>query len=71
MLQLTVRRLPHEIWAKYNEDYYISNRGRWYSVGAKRLLAQYPNSAGYLRTTVVLNGKAKHLFTHIKVVELF
>lgn len=71
MLQVNVRRLPHETWAKVNEDYYISNRGRWYSVRTQKLIVQAPNSAGYLRATVSKDGKQKHLFTHIKVVELF
>ncbi len=71
MLQITARRLPNEKWVAYNPDYYISNRGRWYSVKSKKVLRQYPNSSGYMRATLVVGGQLKRVFTHIKVVELF
>ncbi len=70
-MTIQVRRLPHEIWTPYNDDYYLSNYGRWYSVKSKRTLRQFPNSSGYMRTTLVVDGQAKKVFTHIKVVELF
>lgn len=68
---MTIRRLPHELWTRYNDDYYLSNCGRWYSVRKDRLLRQFPNSSGYMRTTLIVDGQAKKVFTHIKVVELF
>ena len=71
MLQITARRLPNEKWVAYNSDYYISNRGRWYSVKSKKVLRQYPNSSGYMRAELIVGGQKKKVFTHIKVVELF
>lgn len=66
-----VRRLPHEMWAQAYEGYLISNMGRWYSQKSERLLAQHPNSSGYLRADIIVDGKRICPFTHIKVVEFF
>lgn len=63
--------LPNEKWAAVTPKYYVSNMGRWYSVTKRRIIRQEPNSSGYLRATLRLKGKRKHVLTHIKVVELF
>lgn len=68
---IKIRNLPNESWAEAYEGYYISNMGRWYSTKSNRLLMQEPNSSGYLRAELHIDGKRKHIFTHIKVVELF
>lgn len=66
-----VRNLPHEVWAEAYAGYYLSNMGRWYSVGSERLLRQFPNSSGYYRPALTVNGERLRPFTHIKVVEIF
>lgn len=68
---LDVRRLPHEQWALVGDNYCISNMGRWYSLRRKTILAQSPNSSGYMRVTTSENQTPKHRLTHIKVIEMF
>ena len=68
---LKVRRLPHEQWVQLDENYAISNRGRWYSIRKSLILAQSANSSGYLRATTCVDGIIKHRLTHIKVIEIF
>lgn len=65
-----IRNKPHEVWAEF-EGYLISNKGRWFSYTTHNLLAQNENSSGYSRASLSINGKRKHYFTHIKVVEMF
>jgi hypothetical protein len=59
---------PGEAWRPYNENYLLSNKGRWYSKRTKRILRDRINSSGYSRAKLT---NQKHVFTHIKVVELF
>lgn len=68
---IKVRRLPHEEWVQVYDNYCISNKGRWYSVKRRTILAQQPNSSGYMRVTTCENQTPKHRLTHIKVVEMF
>lgn len=68
---MSVSRLQHESWIEAYSGYYISNKGRWYSSKSGRLLKQFPNSSGYMRASLTLDGKKKCVFTHIKVVEYF
>ena len=68
---IKVRRLPHEVWAEAYDGYYISNKGRWYSARTNRIMAQEPNSSGYYRISIRVDGKRVQPFTHIKVVEIF
>lgn len=68
---LKIRRLPHEQWAAVDENYRISNMGRWYSERKGRLLKQEPNSSGYMRATTRDDHRVKHRLTHIKVIEVF
>lgn len=63
--------LPNEIWAAVTPVYYLSNMGRWYSVRKRHIMRQEPNSSGYLRANLWINGRRKHVLTHIKVVEIF
>lgn len=63
--------LPDEKWIEAFDGYWISNKGRWFSVKRKKLLTQRPNSSGYYRADISVNGKRILPFTHIKVVELF
>lgn len=62
--------LPGETWAQLAPNYLLSNLGRWFSVSARKLLKQRPNSDGYMRVYAYMDGK-KDIFTHIKVVEAF
>lgn len=68
---LKVRRLPHEEWAAVDDNYRISNMGRWYSERKGKIIKQEPNSSGYMRVTTCENRKVKHRLTHIKVIEMF
>lgn len=61
-----VRRLPHEEWAQVYDGYLLSNMGRWYSQKTKRIMAQEPNSSGYYRARLTVNGQKIRPFTHIK-----
>lgn len=75
-MQRTTSKIPcinnklGEKWMPY-EGYLLSNKGRWYSLKAKKIMLQNQNSSGYYRAALYKNGKRKHVFTHIKVVELF
>lgn len=62
-----IRNKPGERWEILYEGYLISNKGRVYSIKRSIILKQNLNSSGYRRVTI---GK-KHIFIHIKVVELF
>lgn len=68
---VTIRRLPGERWTEAYDGYWLSSKGRWFSVKTKRLLRQHPNSSGYYRPCITVNGEKIQPFTHIKVVELF
>lgn len=68
---LCIRRLPHEEWKQAYEGYLLSNKGRWYSQKTGRVLVQAPNSSGYYRVSLRVEGERIRPFTHIKVVELF
>lgn len=71
VIKIKVRKLPGEQWAEAYEGYYISTKGRWYSAKKEKILAQHPNSSGYYRTSLRINGRLIPPFTHIKVVEIF
>ncbi len=62
---------PDEEWIEIYPGYYLSSKGRWYSRHFCRLIKQFPNSSGYYRVTIKINGNRKNVFTHIKVVECF
>lgn len=67
-------RLPKRLgeqWIEIYPGYYLSSEGRWYSRHFCRLIKQFPNSSGYYRVTVKIDGNRKQVFTHIKVVEHF
>lgn len=67
-------RLPTkrgEIWVEFYPGYLISNYGRWWSLYYRKIIKQFPNSSGYFRACLKIDGKRKHIFTHIKVVEIF
>lgn len=61
------KSLSGEKWKYYNEKYLLSNKGRWYSIKHNLILKDRINNSGYSR--VLINNK--HVFTHIKVVQLF
>lgn len=65
------RKLNGEEFKEAYPGYLLSNKGRWYSLHSKRIMRQNPNSSGYMRVTILLDGRYKHVLTHIKVVELF
>ena len=60
-----------ETWIDYDEDYKLSNTGKWFSKKSNKEMKQNINSSGYYRAELCHNGKRKHVFTHIKVVQLF
>lgn len=62
---------PNERWIEIYPGYYLSSEGRWYSRHFCRLIKQFPNSSGYYRATIQIDGHRKNVFTHIKVVEKF
>ncbi len=66
-----VRRLPHEEWAPAYDGYLLSNMGRWYSQKTNRIVGQAPNSSGYYRPSLTVDGQRIRPFTHIKVIEIF
>ncbi len=70
-LKIKSRKLPGEVWSLAFPGYALSNEGRWYSVARGRIMKQNLNSSGYKRITILLNGKRKHILTHIKVVEIY
>ncbi len=59
--------LPGELWRKYDNNYLISSKGRWYSVRSGKILREQYNSSGYSRVRLY----KKLTFTHIKVVQIF
>jgi len=65
---MTFEPMHGETWKQVTPNYLLSNMGRWYSVAAKKILKQRPNSSGYMRVYAIMDGK-KDIFTHIKVVE--
>lgn len=64
-------RRKTECWKAFNDDYLISNWGRWYSLKNKKYLVQWPNNNGYMRAQLYIDGKKKWYFTHITVVSKF
>lgn len=66
-----VRSKKGEKWKLVDENYLLSNFGRWYSVVRKKILKQNKNNWGYYRAYLQTGVVKKHVFTHIKVVELF
>lgn len=62
-----VRRIPGEIFKEFEDGYYLSNHGRFYSSKSNKILKQELNTAGYLRFRII----RKWYLTHIKVIELF
>ena len=71
MKKKRIPKKPGEIWIEIYPGYLISNYGRWYSHYYHRILKQFPNSSGYYRAWVKIDGNRKAVFTHIKVVEVF
>lgn len=63
-----INLISGEKWLQYKGNYYISNFGRWYSIKSKKILKQFPNSAGYYRVSILHNGIRHDTFTHIAVV---
>jgi hypothetical protein len=61
---------PGEKWAQVSEGYYISDQGRWYSAGARKILKQIPNRHGYMRAWVA-GDKNKAWLTHLMVIRHF
>ncbi len=70
-LRIRSRSLKGEVWAEAYPGYCLSNMGRWYSEARGRIMRQNKNSSGYKRVTLMIDNKKKHVFTHIKVVEIF
>lgn len=68
---------PEEVFAKavYNNqvvpDYYVSNKGRVWTVRWNRFLSQSPDKDGYLRVTLVINDKGKTVKVHRLVMMTF
>lgn len=59
--------LPGEFWRKYDNNYLLSSKGRWYSIRSRKILREQYNSSGYSRVRLY----KKLTFTHIKVVQIF
>ena len=68
---MDIELLPNEEFKMFAKGYFISNYGRVYSTKTNKFLETNKNNSGYLRTEIYLNGKRKHVFIHIKVVEMF
>lgn len=60
--------LPGEKWLCWKGNYFISNLGRWYSKKNNKILKQFPNTAGYFRVSILVDGVRHDTFTHIAVV---
>jgi len=60
-----------ETWIDYDDDYKLSNTGKWFSKKSNKEMKQSINSSGYYRVELRHHGKRKQVFTHIKVVEFF
>lgn len=65
----------HFAQAVYNnrivEDYYVSNKGRVFCTRLGRFLAQSPDKDGYMRVSLVIDGKSKTIKTHRLVLMTF
>lgn len=70
-MRLKVRKKPGEYFVPLCAGYLISNMGRIYSQAHGIIMRQNKNSSGYNRVTLYIDGKRKHIFVHIKVVEKF
>ncbi len=68
---LKFRSKKGEIWKPVDENYLLSNLGRWYSIHRQKIIKQNKNSSGYYRAYMQSGQFKKQVFTHIKVVELF
>ena len=62
---INLKRIPH--FKGYSID---SESGLVFSHKSNRFLQMLPNNKGYGRTDVWNNGRRKHIFNHIKVVEV-
>lgn len=62
-----IRHKKGEMWKFVGDKHLISNYGRWYSIVRMKVMKQAPNNWGYMRVKIF----KKHIFTHIKVVEMF
>lgn len=60
-----------EVWIDYDDDYKLSNTGKWFSKKSNKEMKQSINSSGYYRVELHHHGERKQVFTHIKVVEFF
>ena len=66
-----MQKLFGEVFKEYYPGYIFSNLGRVYSLKNKKFLKPYPNSHGYMRVGIYINGRKKDVFIHITVVYLF
>ena len=64
-----MQKLFGEVFKEYYPGYLFSNLGRVYSLKSKKFLKPYPNSHGYMRVGICINGplllKQKRYFSYI------
>ena len=68
---MSKQELQQMNFKEFAPGYYINRSGLVYSYKSQKLLGYNTNNAGYLRTEICINGKRKHIFVHLKVVEMF